>query len=88
MHINTHPIRLIGRRTHGFVKPASAAVVGGSVRVWSKTKTAKSRVRKQWNPAAGIPEETLRTFRKISDPANKHLFTVEAALKALENIKL
>jgi excisionase family DNA binding protein len=33
-----------------------------------------------------IPVSTLRTFAKISDPANRHLFTREALKKALANV--
>lgn len=35
----------------------------------------------------GVSIETLRTFEAISNPANRHLFTVDAALKAFANVK-
>lgn len=35
-----------------------------------------------------LTEETRRVFAAISDPKNAHLFTVEAALKALAHVKL
>jgi len=33
-----------------------------------------------------LAPETERTFRAISDPANAHLFTAEAALAALAHV--
>lgn len=35
-----------------------------------------------------LSEETRSTFEAISDPANAHLFTVAAALKALAHVKI
>lgn len=34
----------------------------------------------------GISEQTLRTFHKISEPQNAHLFTKDALAKALAHI--
>lgn len=34
-----------------------------------------------------MSEETRKTFEAISDPANAHLFTVKAALKAFKRVK-
>ncbi len=38
--------------------------------------------------AKGLPVEVLRTFAKISDPSNRHLFTAEAAQKAFSGVKV
>lgn len=35
-----------------------------------------------------LSEETRGTFAAISDPDNAHLFTVDAALKALAHVKI
>ena len=35
-----------------------------------------------------LSDETRSTFAAISDPANAHLFTVEAALKAFAHVKI
>ncbi len=35
-----------------------------------------------------IGTESARTFRKISDPANAHLFSAEAALEAFSDVKI
>ncbi len=35
-----------------------------------------------------VPLETLRTFAYISDPANRHLFSAEAARKAFAGVPL
>ncbi|MDP9919041.1 hypothetical protein J2W24_004710 [Variovorax boronicumulans] len=54
-----------------------AARQGYSVRVLKRPPQAVVRV----------SEQTAKTFRKISDPANASLFTAEAALKAFAHIK-
>lgn len=36
----------------------------------------------------GVSEETLRLFEFISDPKNKHLFTVEASIEAFKHVKV
>lgn len=37
--------------------------------------------------AAKLSQKTRKTFEAISDPANAHLFTTQAALKAFRHIK-
>ncbi|MBJ2155291.1 hypothetical protein [Variovorax sp. IB41] len=54
-----------------------AARLGYSVRVLKRPPQAVVR----------ISEQTASTFRKISDPKNASLFTVEAAFKAFGHIK-
>lgn len=39
------------------------------------------------NPILGVSKDTVKTFMKISDPKNAHLFTLEAALKAFSHVK-
>jgi hypothetical protein len=37
--------------------------------------------------ATGLSVDVLRTFSKISDPSNKHVFTAAAAQKAFSGVK-
>ena len=42
---------------------------------------------KKSRPQQAISGQTLRTFAKISDPANVEFFTADAAFKAFGHIK-
>ena len=58
-------------------KATAPRLAGGAVRPLLK----KSR------PQQAISGQTLRTFAKISDPANVEFFTADAAFKAFGHIK-
>lgn len=38
--------------------------------------------------STGVPADVLRTFAKISDPRNRHVFTAKAAQKAFSGVKV
>lgn len=62
------------------ISAAATGRLGGDVRVFRKA----ARVHKK--PV--LSEQTRRTFEFISDPANAHLFTADAALKAFAHVKI
>lgn len=62
------------------ISAATTGMLGGDVRVFRKV----ARVHKE--PV--LSEQTRRTFEFISDPANAHLFTKEAARKAFAHVKI
>jgi hypothetical protein len=45
-------------------------------------------LKKQPQAVVRISEQTVSTFRKISDPANARLFTAAAALQAFADIEV
>ena len=45
-------------------------------------------LKKQPQAVVRISEQTVSTFRKISDPANARLFTAAAALEAFADIEV
>lgn len=62
------------------ISVAATGRLGGDVRVFRRV----TRVHKK--PV--LSEQTRRTFEFISDPANAHLFTKEAARKAFAHVKV
>ena len=62
------------------ISAATTGLLGGDVRVFRKVTRATK------NPV--LSEQTRQTFEFISDPANAHLFTKEAARKAFAHIKV
>lgn len=62
------------------VAAASARLPGGAVRTLRHGRAAEPRPK--------ISEQSLRTFRKISDPGNAHLFSLEAALEAFAHVEV
>lgn len=62
------------------ISAATTGMLGGDVRVFRKV----ARIPKK--PV--LSEQTRRTFEFISDPANAHLFTKEAARKAFAHVKV
>lgn len=79
--IATHTDELM---TATLLKPhfsaATTGRLGGDVRVFRRVAGAPSK------PV--LTEQTRRTFEFISDPANGHLFTKEAARKAFAHVKV
>ncbi len=65
---------------HQSVRPASSGLSGGAVRTLVGRKLART------TPV--LSAETRRTFEFISDPANAHLFSKEAARKAFAHVKV
>lgn len=62
------------------ISAATTGLLGGDVRVFRKVpRVSKKPV---------LSEQTRRTFEFISDPANAHRFTKEAALKAFAHVKV
>lgn len=61
------------------VSPAAISPAGGQVRVVRNMLAQRKPV---------LSEQTRRTFEFISDPANAHRFTKEAALKAFAHVKI
>lgn len=62
------------------ISAAATGRLGGDVRVFRRvTKVVGKPV---------LSEQTRRTFEAISNPANAHLFTKEAARKAFAHIKI
>lgn len=66
--------------TYQSVRPASSGLSGGAVRTLVGRKQARSTL--------VLSAETRRTFEFISDPANSHLFSKEAARKAFAHVKV
>ena len=69
------------------ISPATSASPGGQVRVFTKAKMVK-KVMVARAPVPKLSEQTRRTFEFISDPANAHLFSKEAARKAFAHVKV
>lgn len=61
------------------VSPAAINPAGGQVRVVRNMLAQRKPV---------LSEQTRRTFEFISDQANAHRFTKEAALKAFAHVKV
>jgi hypothetical protein len=65
-------------KTH--ISAAATGRLGGDVRVFRRATSVSTK------PV--LSEQTRRTFEFISDPANAHLFTKDAARKAFAHVKV
>jgi len=69
------------RPAMGEARPQPIMRIG---RVGYSVKPLASRAR----AVTVISDPTMRVFRKISDPRNAHLFSVEAALEAFADVEI